>query len=67
MDLVRYGLNLTGVRAAANHKKIGEGSDVAEIQDANVFSLLFLSSANGREPAAWHRGFRLFQFPRTGQ
>src|SRR5580700_7652202 len=35
-DLFGDGLNLSGIRTGADYKKVGEGSDVAQIQHANI-------------------------------
>jgi len=49
-DLFGDGLNLSGIRTGADYKKVGEGSDVAQIQHANICRFLRFSSAGRGNP-----------------
>jgi len=49
-DLFSDGLNLFGIATGADYKKVGEGSDVAQIQHADVDGFLRFSGAGRGQP-----------------
>jgi len=49
-DLFCDGLDLARIRPRANYEIVGEGSDLAHIQYANVSSLLRFCGSDCREP-----------------
>jgi hypothetical protein len=49
-DLFHDGLDLLGIASAADHEKIGEGGDFAQVQHANVQGFLGFGGSNGGEP-----------------
>jgi hypothetical protein len=55
-------LDLAGVGSCRQDKKVGEGGDVAKVQDADIFGLLAIGGSNGGEPGGllyWFSGFGL--------
>jgi hypothetical protein len=49
-DLFHDGLHLLGIASAADHEKIREGGDFAQVQNANVEGFLGFGGSNSGEP-----------------
>jgi len=49
-DLFHDRLDLLGIASAADHEKIREGGDFAQVQNANVEGFLRFGGSNGGEP-----------------
>ena len=56
-DLFGDGLNLFGIATGADHKKVGEGGDIAQIQYADVGRFLRFSGAGGGKPGRGRERF----------
>jgi hypothetical protein len=50
-DSVADGLNLTGIRSVADDETVGEGRDLAEVQNANVLSFLRCRRVGSGDPS----------------
>jgi hypothetical protein len=49
-DSVADGLDLTGIRSVADDETVGEGRDLAEVQNANILSFLRCRCVSSGDP-----------------
>jgi hypothetical protein len=50
-DGIADGLDLTGIRSVADDEAVGEGSDLAEVQNANILSFLRCRGVGSGDPS----------------